>query len=456
MKPKNSPSASQQDLFRLQLSSMIDMRHELVLLAKSIDWQVLDATLGASIVSTVGNSALPTRLVAGLLYLQHAFSVSDEVLCARWLENPYWQYFCGEVYFQHKFPCHPTSLTKWRNRLGKAGCEALLAQTIKCAQSAGFLDDKQCQEVIVDTTVQEKNITFPTDTKLLEKLRQKLVQSAKDNRLILRQNYNRICKDLSWKVSGYGRAKQYKRMHHAVKKHKARVGRVYRDILRQLPGQSKQAQSQLQPLLAQAKQLLEQTRKSKNKRYSLHAPEVECIAKGKAHKRYEFGVKASFAISQDDNWVLGALHCPGNPYDHDHSSMNGQAGGHTLSAQVAQVERLTETPVTTCRVDKGYRGKDCKVKGVDVIHTGLSKKRMSRAMRKKLKRRSAIEPIIGHMKSDGKLGRCYLKGSLGDAMNIMLSAAGQNIRKLLNLLATLLRYFWLYYRYGNNGKLFAQ
>ncbi len=202
MKPKNSPGASHQDLFRLQLSSMIDMRHELVLLAKSIDWQVLNVTLGASIVSTVGDSALPTRLVAGMLYLQHAFSVSDEVLCARWLENPYWQYFCGEVYFQHKFPCHPTSLTKWRNRLGKAGCEALLAQTIKCAQSAAFLDDKQCQEVIVDTTVQEKNITFPTDTKLLEKMRQKLVQSAKDNRLILRQNYNRICKDLSWKVKG--------------------------------------------------------------------------------------------------------------------------------------------------------------------------------------------------------------------------------------------------------------
>ncbi len=445
MKPKNSPSASQQDLFRLQLSSMINMRHELVLLAKSIDWQALDATLGASIVSTVGNSALPTRLVAGLLYLQHAFAVSDEVLCVRWLENPYWQYFCGEVYFQHQFPCHPTSLTKWRNRLGKAGCEALLAQTIQCAQSAGFLNDKQCQEVIVDTTVQEKNITFPTDTKLLEKLRQKLVQSAKENGIILRQNYNRICKDLSWKVSGYGRAKQYKRMHGAVKKHKARVGRVYRDVLRQLPGRPKQVQSQLQPLLDQAKQLFEQTRKSKNKRYSLHAPEVECIAKGKAQKKYEFGVKASFAISQDDNWVLGALHCPGNPYD-----------GHTLGAQVAQIERLTKTSVTTCRVDKGYRGKDSKVKGVDVIHTGLSKKRMSRAMRKKLRRRSAIEPIIGHMKSDGKLGRCYLKGSLGDAMNIMLSAAGQNIRKLLKLLATLLRYFWLCSRYGDNGKLLAQ
>ncbi|PIE82810.1 MAG: hypothetical protein CSA09_05210 [Candidatus Contendobacter odensis] len=143
--------------------------------------------------------------------------------------------------------------------------------------------------------------------------------------------------------------------------------------------------------------------------------------------------------------MLGALHCPGNPYD-----------GHTLSAQVAQIERLTETSVTTCRVDKGYRGKDSKVKGVDVIHTGLSKKRMSRAMRKKLKRRSAIEPIIGHMKSDGKPGRCYLKGSLGDAMNIILSAAGQNIRKLLQLLATLWRYFWLCSRYRDNGKLFAQ
>ncbi len=432
MKPKNSPNPHQQDLFRLQLSSMINMNHELVLLSKRIDWDVLNEQLGESIVSTTGNVALPTRLIAGLFYLQHAYGLSDEAVWAKWVENPYWQYFCGEVFFQHELPCHPTSLTKWRNRMGKEGCEALLVQTIVCAKKGGFLAKKDCQEIIVDTTVQEKNITFPTDTKLLEKLRQKLVQSAKENNLILRQNYNRVCKKLSWQISGYGRAKQFKRMHKAIKKHKARVGRVYRDIERQLANGSQEIPEQLQILLSQAKQLLNQTRKSKNKLYSLHAPEVECIAKGKSNKPYEFGVKASFAISQDNNWILGALHCPNNPYD-----------GNTLKHQVEQVEHLTQESVKVCRVDKGYRGKCTKIEGVEVIHTGLSKKRMTRTQRAKLNRRSAIEPIIGHMKFDGKLGRCYLKGSVGDAINIILSAVGQNIRKLLNYLADILSYFFV-------------
>ena len=310
-----------------------------------------------------------------------------------------------------------------RKRLGKEGCELLLAQTITCAKESGALTDEQCKEVIVDTTVQEKNITFPTDTKLLEKARQKMVALAKKHDLDLRQNYNRVCQELVWKVGGYGRAKQYKRMKHAVKKHKARVGRVYRDIVRKIEYAQAAVQQDFAQILAQTEQLLSQTRTSKNKLYTLHAPEVECIGKGKAHKKYEFGVKASFALTQDGNWVIGGLHCPGNPYD-----------GHTLQAQVEQTERLTGIEVEVCRVDKGYRGKKSKVDGVEVIHTGLSKKRMSRKNIKKLKRRNAIEPIIGHMKRDGKLGLNYLKGCLGDAMNIILSAAGQNLRKLLRWL----------------------
>lgn len=167
MKPSKSPSDKQKDLFSPHLIDLINPGHELVVLAKKLDWEAIERYLSGLICSEVGNVALPTRLVAGLLYLQHTFALSDEALCEHWVENPYWQYFCGEVFFQHKPPCHPTSLTKWRKRLGKEGCEFLLAQTILCAKNNGALTDKQCQEVIVDTTVQEKNITFPTDTKLL-------------------------------------------------------------------------------------------------------------------------------------------------------------------------------------------------------------------------------------------------------------------------------------------------
>lgn len=399
------------------------MKHPLVLLAERLDWQSLDVALSTNICSTTGNTALPTRLVAGLLYLQHTYNLSDEAVCAQWVENPYWQYFCGEVYFQQSPPCHPTSLTKWRKRMGKAGCEALLAATIACAKSSGFLSVKQCQEIIVDTTVQEKNISHPTDSKLLDKARQNLVALGKAHQLELRQNYNVVCKQLLWSIGGYGRAKQYKRMHNIIKKHKTRVGRVFRDTQRKLEQHGDVDKSAFATTLEQCDRLLKQQRNSKNKLYSLHAPEVECLSKGKAHKQYEFGVKASYALSQTGNWVLGAQSCPGNPYD-----------GHTLKTQVQQTQRLTQDSVKVSRTDKGYRGKLSQVEGVKLIHSGLSKKGMSRGDVAKLNRRNAIEPIIGHMKRDGKLGRCYLKGMPGDMMNVILSGAGQNMRKLLKLL----------------------
>lgn len=234
-----------------------------------------------------------------------------------------------------------------------------------------------------------------------------------------------------WKVGGYGRARQYKRLRNAASKHKARVGWVYRDIVRQIEDFPQSLQQAFAEILQQTKQLLNQTRHSKNKLYALHAPEVECIGKGKAHKKYEFGVKASFALTQEGNWVIGGLHCPGNPYD-----------GHTLKAQIEQTQRLTGIAVKICRMDKGYRGKASKVEGVELLHNGLSKKGLSRRALNKRKRRNAIEPIIGHMKSDGKLGRNFLKGSLGDAINIVLSAAGQNLRKLLRWLRRFLPEFY--------------
>lgn len=398
-------------------------------MSRLIDWASLEEPLARCLKDSArGAPGLPSRLVVGVLYLQHAYGLSDEHIVARWKENPYWQFFCGEEYFKHELPFHPTSLTKWRNRLGKKGCETLLKATIESAEKSQMVAQKDFKKVIVDSTVQEKNIRFPTDSALLEKARQQLIDLCKEHALVLRQNYNREAPGLAIKVSRYAHAKQFKRMKKALKMLRTRVGRVVRDIERNLAQHSECVAHAFQEKLSQAKQLLKQTQKSKNKLYSLHAPETECISKGKVHKRYEFGVKASFAVTHKQGLVSGAQSCPGKPYD-----------GHTLNAQLEQVEQLTGIQPKQCFLDKGYRGVDAKA-GTTLYRSGQRRGIKTKTMKAALKRRSAIEPEIGHMKQDGKLGRCYLKGRQGDAMNIILSAAGHNIRKLLNWLKLL----WLF------------
>jgi len=226
--------------------------------------------------------------------------------------------------------------------------------------------------------------------------------------LRLRQNYNRVGLRLVRRIGGYAHAKQFRRMRSALKKLKVRVGRMVRDIERQLEGRDEQIRDAFARDLALAHRVINQKRTDKNKLYSLHAPEVECISKSKAHKRNEFGVKASFATTHRSGFVVGALHCTGNPYD-----------GHTLKSQLEQVKKLTGVMPARCFADKGYRGH-----GVTDIQVFISGQRRSvtRAIRRELKRRSAIEPEIGHMKSDGHLGRCFLKGAEGDAMNILMVA----------------------------------
>jgi IS5 family transposase len=333
------------------------------------------------------------------------------------VENPYWQYFCGETYFQHELPIHPTSMTRWRQRIGERGCEWLLTQTIEAGKGSGALTPRDCRKVNVDTTVQEKAVAFPTDSKLIDDARRRLVKLAGQHDIALRQNYNRVAKRLRRRISGYGHAQQYRRMHKAVNMLKRRVGRVVRDLERQLPAQSPQVQQAFAVPLAQARRLLAQKRHDKNKLYSVHAPEVECISKGKAHKRYEFGVKVSVATTNKRGFVVGARSYPGNPYD-----------GHTLQDQLKQVEVLTGIKPTRCYVDRGYRGHS--VRDVDVYLSG-QRRGVTKTIRKELKRRSAIEPEIGHMKNDGHLGRNYLKGTDGDAMNVLLAACGHNLRKIL-------------------------
>jgi IS5 family transposase len=405
------------DLFRSRLDQIINMKHELVILANQINWSYFEEKFGALYVDKKGRPGKAIRLMVALLYLKQSFDASDESVVYTFIENPYWQYFCGFEYFQKEFPIDPSSLTRFRNRLGAEGIEHLLKELISTAQRTGALKKSHLNKVNVDTTVQEKAITFPTDAKLYFKMRELLVKAASERGIKLRQNYNKLAKKALSRQSSYARAKQFKRARKMTRQLKTWLGRVYRDILRK----ASQIDEQLQHLLNLTSHLLEQEKDSKNKIYSLHALEVECISKGKAHKRYEFGCKVGLATSSRDNWVLGIQAFHGNPYD-----------GHTLEKTLEQVNSLTGWQAKEVYVDMGYKGHGLEEPKVHLVNFRTMKK-MMRSVRGWFKRRSAIEPVIGHLKQDCRMQRNHLQGEEGDRINALLSGCGFNMRKLLKV-----------------------
>ena len=424
-KPKGS---GQDDLFRARLVEIIDMRHELVKLAALIDWEFFEREWAGFFPSEAGRPATPSRLVAGLLYLQHAYQLSDEAVVARWVENPYYQHFCGETFFQHRPPIDPSSLTRWRNRIGEEGVEWLLTKTIEAGRASGAVEDKSLERVSVDTTVMEKNIAYPTDARLYERARQKLVALAREAGVELRQSYARLAPRLARQVGRYAHARQFKRMRKALRRLKGYTGRVMRDLRRHLSGISAGAlREEICDALVLTGRLLAQKPKDKHKIYSLHEPEVDCISKGKARVRYEFGTKVSVAATIAEGFIVGTRSMPGNPYD-----------GHTLAEALDQVEVLTDIRPSLAVIDRGYRGHG--VTRTRVLISGM-RKGITPMLAKLLRRRSAIEAEIGHMKTDGRLTRCPLKGTAGDAIFAVLCACGHNIRKILAHLRAVLVLF---------------
>jgi IS5 family transposase len=422
MKPKAPPVQSEK-LFEHRLDEIINMDHSLVKLSQLIDWSVFEREWAGYFPSKRGRPATPARMVAGLLYLQHIFDYSDELLVETWVENPYWQYFCGESYLQHTPPVDFSSLSRWRSKMGEEGVEWLLTATIDAARIAKVIQPTSVEKLIVDTTVMEKAITHPTDSKLLERARQHLVKLAGQNGFNLRQNYNRMAPRLAQQVARYAHAKQFKRMKHSLKQLRTLLGRVWRDVERRTQALSGKRLLEATQELSLVRRLLDQKPKDKNKLYSLHAPEVECISKGKARQRYEFGVKVSVATTLREGLVVGMRAMPGNPYD-----------GHTLEEALEQAEILSGVRAHTVFVDKGYRG--ASPAGVRVCMSG-QRRGMTRSLKAQLKRRSAIEPTIGHMKNDGRLARNWLKGSLGDRLHAVLCGAGHNLRMILRKLRLL-------------------
>lgn len=412
---------SEAELFRSRLDQMLDLDHALVRLSQQINWAALDERFGSLYVEKVGRPGLSIRLLVGLTYLSRMYDLSDEAVVAMWVENPYWQYFCGCDYFQHHFPLDPSSLVRWRKRIGKDGVEFLLQQTLCTAQATGQLTERHLAKVNVDTTVQEKAVRYPTDSRLYHRMLERLVNAAQGAGIALRQSYARVSKKAFVMHSRYAHARQMKRARKETKKLKTYLGRVVRDLRRKCPSPS----GVLVELLALADRLLSQQRTDTKKLYSVHAPEVECLAKGKAHKQYEFGCKVSVVTTSRDNWVVGVAALPGNPYD-----------GHTLAQALAQVTRLTGWQPQAAFCDQGYRGHG--YDGETRIEIVDRRKVRSRTQRKWRKRRAAIEPVIGHLKSDHRMDRNLLKGSLGDAINALLSGCGRNLKKLLGGLCGLL------------------
>lgn len=422
MKPKKPKHQDQAELFRSRLDQILDRKHPLFILANQIDWSVFENKFG-TLYADRGRPALPTRLMVGLHYLKHAFDESDESVVARLLENGYWMYFCGFEFFIHRLPLDPSSLVRWRKRIGPKQMEQLLGETLETAKRGEHLTERHMERVNVDTTVQEKAIAFPTDARLQHKARVLLVKAAKQRGIPLRQSYLRLGKRALLMSSRYAHARQMRRAKAEQKKVKNYLGRVCRNIVRACP----QPDRELAELLQLSQRLLTQKRHDKHKLYSLHAPEVECISKGKAHKKYEFGCKVSVATTSKDNWIVGVEALHDNPFD-----------GHTLKGALKQIKRLVGWEAQHAYCDKGYKGNPRQLDGTAVHLATRRKSSMTPREWRWFKRRSAIEPVIGHMKQDNRMDRNYLKGTDGDKMNAILAACGFNLRKLLRALLWLL------------------
>ena len=424
----------QKDLLRPALEEIIDLGHPLVRLAREIDWGFLDRRFASVCTPGPGQPGLPTRLVAGLFILKHTHNLSDEVLCARWLENPYYQFFCGELSFCHRLPFDRSSLTHWRQRLGEEQLVALIQESLAVAHKTGALATRDLERVVVDTTVQPKAIAHPTDARLCHRALEKLVELARRHDVPLRQSYRRVAKRAAIMIGRYTHAHQFKRARRALKFLRIRLGRVIRDIRRKIAGNEALAERFAGLLTLAVRVRLQDHRQRGPKVYALHAPEVECIGKGKARAPYEFGCKVSVATPatkpKGGQFVLHAKALHGNPFD-----------GHTLKGAVADVERNTGVEVQRIHVDKGYRGHDYPNR-FRVFISGQVR-RTTAAIKREMKRRAAVEPVIGHLKADHRMNRNYLKGQDGDRINAVLAAAGFNFHLLLRWLAALLRAIFL-------------
>jgi transposase, IS5 family len=409
----HKPIENQFNFLGNTLNELLNPKHDLYLLSNEIDWSYFEKEFSV-LYSKKGRPAHSIRLMVSLLILKSMYNLSDEKLVEEhWEMNVYFQYFSGKLHQQWGQPCSASDLVYFRRRIGKNGVEKIFKQSIDIHG-----DDSQDSNVSIDSTVQEKNITYPTDSKLQKKIIDKCVKIAKEEGIVLRRSYKRTSKQLVRDTYNGTHIKRRKKVNAAKRKLKTIAGRLIRELERRLPSDSVKRMN-----LEIFKKVLSQTIKSKNKIYSLHEPEVYCIAKGKAHKKYEYGCKASVVLTQKTGIIVGAMTFQTNIYD-----------GHTLSDVLSQTKCLTGKSPVNAWVDRGYKGKQ--LVGETMINMPKpplkrDSEYQKRKKRKHFRKRAAIEPIIGHLKQDHRAVRNYLKGQTGDAINFMMAAAGFNFRKLM-------------------------
>lgn len=410
-KPANIFQMSFYSTFEEQLSR----RHPLYILANCINWQQFDEAFKDLYCPDNGRPAKPIRLMVSLLILKHIRNLSDESVVEQWAENSYYQYFGGASSFIASVPCEASELVHFRKRIGEEGVELIFKESIRING-----DDSNDPDVSVDTTVQEKNITFPTDAKLHRKIIKKCHQVAEKEQLPVRQSYRRILKKLGVDQRFRNHPKNKSKARKADRKVKTIAGRLVRELERNLPPGSVHQNN-----LSLFKKVLAQKRNDTNKIYSLHEPEVQCISKGKEHKKYEFGNKASIVHTQTTGVIVGA------------KSFRNEYDGHTLESSLQQVEKLTGSAPRTASVDRGYRGithiGETQVQIPKPFNDKKQSKYKQNKLKKSFRRRAAIEPVIGHLKADHRLSRNFYKGIFGDNINVMLSAAAFNFKRMMNI-----------------------
>lgn len=419
------------------LSDQLDQKHPLYLLSDKINWAIFDDAFKKHYSEKMGAPSKPIRLMVSLLILKYVRNLSDENVVGQWAENIYFQYFSGEQYFKPGTPCVPTELIAFRQRIGEAGVELILQESIRVNEPP----DKGSMGAVVsvDTTVQEKNITYPTDDKIYKKIIKKCWIIAVEESIDLRQSYTREVKKLSNQQRFKGTKYGSKAARKADKKIKIIAGRLVRELARKLPLESL---GKHLPSLKLYQRVLSQKRGDSNKVYSLHEPDVKCYSKGKEHKKFEFGSKASLLIDQATGIIMGAINFSQTLHD-----------SKTIPEVLDQYERLNGKLPDEVFADRGYKG--MKEYKSSKIHVPKPDKNITKDQRTKHSKRAAIEPVIGHLKRDYRLCRNYLKGILGDNMNVILAAAAMNFKRRMNLWRTeaivrwLLIYKWIVSAYGN-------
>ena len=404
----------QLEIFQTVLATFINPSHELCLLGKEIDWDGLEAEF-APLYGTTGRPSVPIRTMVGLLLLKQIYNLGDETVMERWIENPYWQHFCGEVYFQYKAPFDPSDFVHFRKRIGEEGMQTIFKQSIIIFGAEKL--KKAVKEVRVDTTVQEKNITFPTDRKLYTRVLEHCRKIAKEEGVQFKRTYTRKIKHLQYQLRFARRPKNLKKQKRLQEQYRRLVVKLCDELVPKLTDQ--QYEKHMDRIDTMFR-ILVQERNDKDKIYSVHEPTTQCIAKGKDHKAYEFGNKSSFAYTRKEGIIVGALAFDNNPYD-----------GHTLEPQLEQVKTLTGFTPKVAIVDRGYKGKEIIGYTRVVLPKNLKRESYYMKQQRKARQRSraGIEALISHLKLDHRMLRNYLSGDMGNKINTLLAASAYNMKK---------------------------